>query len=100
MTETKTAPGLPARVFVVHPTDRSRVVEIRRGESGFYPLLHLKSEAEALEVADRLNRENGGAITGAQAEAMVAGSMFGWNVPGGGPRDVQRGRDGPPDQGV
>lgn len=49
---------------------------IKRGEPGYHP---------APQIADpsAFNDEHG--ITPAQAEAMFAGSMFGWHVPGADP---------------
>jgi hypothetical protein len=49
---------------------------IRRGVMGYYPTNH------RLDVAE-FNRKRG--ITPEQAEAMLAGSMFGWEVPGADP---------------
>lgn len=51
-------------------------VRIVRGESGYYPV------HPATDVA-RFNNERG--ITEHQVEAMLAGSMFGWECPGADP---------------
>lgn len=48
-------------------------IMIKRGEMGYYPL------PDAYMTADQLNKEFN--VTPAQAHAMYAGSMFGWDVP-------------------
>lgn len=48
------------------------VLAVKRGECGYYPIHTRKSAGE-------LNASLG--ITQEQAEAMQAGSMFGWHVP-------------------
>lgn len=48
-------------------------IAIKRGESGYYPFVN-RIDPNAY------NQLRG--ITPAQREAMVAGSMFGWDVPG------------------
>jgi hypothetical protein len=70
---------LPAICAAHHPTDNSPVM-IRRGETGYYP-------AQPWLNIDAFNSARG--ITGAQVEAMLIGSMFGWNVPGANP-DMHR----------
>jgi hypothetical protein len=51
------------------------VIAVKRGESGYYPIYtHL--------TADELNK---GKVTPPQREAMLIGSMFGWDVPGANP---------------
>lgn len=53
-----------------------RVIAIKFGESGYYPI-------ETKATADELNAVLG--VTKAQVEAMVVGSMFGWDCPGANP---------------
>lgn len=64
----------------------SRIVIIRAGETGCY-VTDYDAPGLALDqvgtVVDRLNARLG--ITPAQKEAMLAGSLFGWHVPGADP---------------
>lgn len=55
---------------------KAQVIVIERGCSGFTPLYTLIS-------ADELNAQED--VTKAQAEAMYAGSIFGWHVPAADP---------------
>lgn len=52
------------------------VIAIKFGVSGYYPMPYVRDP-------DKWNREHG--ITPAQVEAMEAGSMMGWEVPGANP---------------
>ena len=63
---------LPGYCAAKHPTT-GKTVLIKRGERGFWP-------AYGIPSADIFNRERG--ITDHQREAMLIGSMFGWDVPG------------------
>lgn len=51
---------------------------VKRGEEGYYP-----APGMTMEAADRKNEQMG--VTHAQRDAMQAGSMFGWHVPGTNP---------------
>lgn len=78
----ETLKKLPARVFV-GPTRAAELAigtgyAIFRGVAGYTPV-HGLSDA----TANRLNTRLG--VTPAQIEAMQAGSMFGWEVPGADP---------------
>lgn len=70
------AAGLPAVCYAKHPTE-DRVIVIIRGEMGYLKLHHQGYSAEQLNAAME--------VTPAQAEAMLAGSMFGWSCPGADP---------------
>ena len=78
--------GLPTCAFSVLPDekgrrlDQQRVICIRRGERGY----HMTDWRGGRPVAERLNRRGG--VTRAQEEAMVIGSMCGWEVPGADPK--------------
>lgn len=80
------ARGLPEVAFVDNSADKSedaaRVIEIRRGVTGYFPVFGLAS-------ADELNALRG--VTRAQREAMHTGSMMGWHVPGAWPEAYERG---------
>jgi hypothetical protein len=54
-----------------HPTDNT-VILIVRGEKGYHPW-------KVMDV-DNFNARCG--VSPTQAEAMLVGSMFGWNCPG------------------
>lgn len=74
---------LPEKSFAVLPSDPCQVIGIHRGVPGYTPLKrHARPEAAAAQVA-RLHA--GGNVNEYQAEAMLAGSMFGWHVPGADP---------------
>jgi hypothetical protein len=75
---------LPVRVFI-GPIEANELgiktgYMIRRGMAGYHPLPSLTDE-----VAKRWNDAN--SVTKAQIEAMKAGSMFGWEVPGADPEN-------------
>ena len=75
--------SLPERCFAALETEES-VVEIRKGESGFRRTDILPEPGQTLqEAADFLNRSLG--VGPDQASAMLAGSMFGWDVPAADP---------------
>ena len=66
--------GLPLYCYGYLPTT-NEVIRIDFGEMGYCPIKVMKTgRSEAAEM----NREIG--VTPAQAEAMKAGSMFGWTV--------------------
>lgn len=75
-----TAPGLPETAYAVHLVDGSLII-IARGEEGYYPYAEPSPANE--QVAATLNAKMG--VSAAQAAAMVAGSIFGWHVPGADP---------------
>ena len=55
------------------------VILIKKGEKGFYPQPHYEGKS-----VDELNESID--VTKAQAEAMVSGSMFGWDIPASNPQ--------------
>lgn len=76
--------GLPALAYVDNNDGiygESPIIAIKRGESGCYPI-------HARRSADELNTLEG--VTCAQREAMLAGSMFGWHLPGADPKWHER----------
>lgn len=54
------------------------IIIVKRGESGYYPI-----SVNSQKQADSLNAAIG--VTRAQAEAMMYGSMFGWDTPASDP---------------
>jgi hypothetical protein len=73
--------GLPEIAYAVLPssegTDHSQTIAIKRGKSGYFKI------SQASCTAEEMNRING--VSKAQAAAMLAGSLFGWDVPGADP---------------
>lgn len=72
--------GLPVYCYHYLPTTGEEI-RIDFATSGYTPYRQLKSDRDIWEI----NRELG--VTRAQAEAMKAGSMFGWNVPAADPKN-------------
>ena len=74
---------LPNDCYSVLPST-GELISIHRGENGYFPCDSSKPDPEANRLfADTSNKIFG--ITRAQEEAMLAGSMFGWDVPGAKP---------------
>jgi hypothetical protein len=73
--------GLPEFCYSTLPSDKSKLIILKAGETGYYPVDPL-SDAYLCD-ADRNNELLG--VTKAQAEAMRAGSMFGFETPASDP---------------
>ena len=74
---------LPEHCYAVLPSS-GQLIEVRRGEKGYYPCAYSTGDCAYNQVlANYFNAHEG--ITKAQAAAMLAGSMFGWNVPAADP---------------
>jgi hypothetical protein len=69
---------LPEKSFAYLNTT-GEIIMIKRGEKGYYPQPNIQDR-----YVDDLNNAFG--VTKEQAEAMVAGSMFGWDVPAANPK--------------
>ena len=68
--------ALPEHCYAVLPGS-GQLIEVRRGEKGYYPCAYSTSDREYNKVlANYFNAHEG--ISKAQAAAMLAGSMFGW----------------------
>jgi hypothetical protein len=81
--------GLPAQAYLVHPGPYDpgqgfKVIKVVAGEPGYYLVPWAEYNTQALAQADADER-NGGPLAPAVAEAMLAGSMFGWLVPAADP---------------
>ena len=85
--------SLPEHCYAVLPSS-GQLIEVRRGEMGYYPCTYSTGDRSYNQVlANYFNAHEG--ITKAQAAAMLAGSMFGWNVPAANPSDRVCGRPCP-----
>jgi len=67
---------LPELCYTTLPSNPAQVIAIRRGVPGYYPI-------ETALTAEELNGDAD--ISAAQVSAMLAGSLFGWEVPGADP---------------
>ncbi len=77
--------SLPERCYNVLPSD-GRLIIITKGESGYTDVNDSNNSSEKnKELADGHNAEMG--VTKAQAEAMLSGSIFGWNTPAADPKN-------------
>lgn len=82
--------GLPRYCYGYLPTEKEEI-RIDFATSGYTPYRKMASGRSAKEM----NREIG--VTPAQAEAMKAGSMFGWNCPAADPKSYnEQGKMIPP----
>lgn len=76
--------GLPELCYCILPSTKELII-VQRGESGYTKVNYSYDNAELnRHVADQKNRAMG--VSRAQEEAMLAGSMFGWDVPGADPK--------------
>ena len=74
---------LPDLCWSVLPSTGALIC-IKKGESGYYPSNWDTGDREQNQrIADYSNQKRG--ITPEQVEAMVTGSMYGWDVPGSDP---------------
>ena len=77
--------SLPEQCYVYLPTS-NEIGIIKKGETGYYKTdLTDGVPGEMKELVDSMNRKLG--VTKGQAEAMKAGSMFGWKVPAADPKN-------------
>nr|WP_326183627.1 DUF4314 domain-containing protein [uncultured Oscillibacter sp.] len=80
----KLAEGLPDMCWSILPGE-GKLICIKRGESGYYPSdWETGSPEENRKIADYNNQKRG--ITKSQEEAMLCGSMHGWDCPAADPQ--------------
>lgn len=88
--------ALPPVCFAVSPADNKTIVVIERGVSGFHDLpaeTRQRAQKQGISPMD-VDAMNGMlAVTPAQARAMIAGSMFGFDVPGADPLNNEKAPD-------
>ena len=83
---------LPDMCYSTLPSDGALIL-LKRGESGYFQTEWNQSDpARNRLVADHLNQKRG--ICKAQEEAMLNGSLFGWDNPGADPRVYMRQQEG------
>ncbi len=75
------ARGLPDQCMSVNNVSGEMIVLIL-GERGYHE--YTRQEPDAQAAVDRINKALG--VTKAQHDAMMAGSMCGWDVPGADPK--------------
>lgn len=68
---------LPEECLVLHPST-NEIVMVKLGVAGYFPQ-RPENEPWGAENLDIINERRG--VTKAQVEAMLAGSMFGWDAP-------------------
>lgn len=79
----ETLKKLPRHCYAALPSNARMIIRIDRGVPGYTPGREYETaEATEAEVKRRNDLEG---VTSAQLEAMLAGSMFGWHVPGADP---------------
>lgn len=76
--------SLPDKCFSYLETTGEMIV-ITKGEKGYTPTGIYPQDTSPKEGVAAVNEANG--VTRAQEAAMVAGSMFGWQVPGANPKN-------------
>lgn len=76
--------SLPEQCYVYVQTE-NEIGIVKKGESGYYKTdFEGGKPSERKALADEYNSKSG--VTKAQAEAMKAGSMFGWHTPAADPK--------------
>lgn len=76
---------LPLVSAARNPSDSKEFVMIKRGDMGYYPWGTF--DVGTARTPEEFNAAHG--IDDVQAECMLAGSMFGWHVPGANPDAVR-----------
>lgn len=77
--------ALPDQCFAFVESE-NRIAIIKKGESGYYPIESDGKDAEQNKAFTKLLNAQSG-VSPKQAEAMKAGSMFGWDTPAADPKN-------------
>ena len=87
--------SLPDKCYCVLPGS-DEIIIVKKGETGYYRTDKYGHDREdALNIVAEINKSGG--VTPAQAEAMLAGSMFGWGCPAADPKNYdEEGKPVPP----
>jgi hypothetical protein len=80
MIYTNNRPANEPFCYCQDPSDRRRVIIVRRGDVGYWPFRVKATEAEAEAYCKHMNDWIG--MDAGTVEAFQIGSMFGWDVPG------------------
>ncbi len=81
-------PGLPEKCYAVLPSS-NEIITIKHGEDGYFHTdKYGHDRAHAQAIVDEYNGQLN--VTKAQAAAMLAGSMFGWEVPAADPKNYDK----------
>lgn len=76
---------LPDKCYAVLPGS-DEIIIVKKGEKGYYRTdKYGHDRADAISIVNESN--TGGGVTRAQAAAMLAGSMFGWDTPAADPQN-------------
>ena len=76
---------LPDQCYCVLP-DSDEIIIVKKGEIGYYHTDKYGHDRQAAQaIVDEYNEQLG--VSKAQEAAMLAGSMFGWEVPGADPKN-------------
>jgi len=70
----------PWKAYAVNPGNDKQVILIRHGERGYWLVKEYADLVQAENAARRLNAMKN--VSENDAEKMLIGSMFGWDVPG------------------
>ena len=79
---------LPEMCYGILPSS-GEIIVLKNGEKGYYETgIFTNSRKEAEEIAEERNEILG--VSKAEATAMQAGSMFGWNCPAADPESYDK----------
>lgn len=77
--------SLPEQCYGILPST-GEIGMIKKGETGYYRTdIGMGSKDENAALVEKYNQKAG--VSKAQAEAMLAGSMFGWDIPAADPKN-------------
>jgi hypothetical protein len=77
------SPNLPDFCYAVHPSSKN-IILLKKGDFGCWWHSDARPGVDTQQICDDLNAKIG--VSKAQVEAMLAGSMFGWDAPAADPK--------------